>query len=310
MQHEILVTGSEGLIGRAIVERLRAAGHYVRPFDIRSSVFEDTRNTESLFQAMDGVDGIVHLAAVSRVVWGEQNPELTWDVNVTALENLTARALSMPNKPWIVFASSREVYGQSDTLPVKESAPHQPMNTYARSKVAGEQIANAASKKGLVANICRFSNVYGCPMDHEDRVSMAFARVAALGGEMRVDGSNNIFDFTHVNDVADGLFKLVEATRTEGQLPPVHFVTGRPVTLGELAQLAASTSRHQVTLRESPPRSFDVHAFVGDPTATERLIGWRASTPLEAGFADLVDKIATNNASLAAADWRALLATA
>jgi nucleoside-diphosphate-sugar epimerase len=73
----------------------------------------------------------------------------------------------------------------------------------------------------------------------------------------------------------------------ERALPPVHFVTGRQTSLGDLAQLAIAHGA--VEQREAPARSFDVHRFCGDPGRAEALLGWRASTPLESGFAQLVE---------------------
>ncbi|RVH76927.1 NAD-dependent epimerase/dehydratase family protein [Sinorhizobium meliloti] len=62
------------------------------------------------------------------------------------------------------------------------------MNTYAHSKVAGERIILKARESGLISNICRFSNVYGAADDHVDRAVNAFAKAAAFGGTIRLEG--------------------------------------------------------------------------------------------------------------------------
>lgn len=289
----ILVTGAEGLIGRRLCARLRAEGLEVRAFDLKRSPDEDICNRASLAAALEDVEGVIHLAAVSRVAWGERDPARCQATNVEALNALVELSLGGA-RPWLIFASSREVYGHPGRLPVAEDHPLQPVNTYARSKRDGERIVEAASAAGLVANICRFSNVYGCPLDHADRVVMAFAAAAARGGVMSVEGSDNIFDFTAVNDAVDGLWRLVRATRQGERLPPVHFVSGQGTTLGELAQIAAARALGEVAIRESPARNYDVSKFVGDPARAQALLGWTAQ-------ADLGDEISNLIAALAGA---------
>jgi UDP-glucose 4-epimerase len=102
--------------------RLASAGIAFRRFDIRHAPLQDTRNRQSLENALEGVAGVVHLAAVSRVIWGERDPVTCHATNVTALQSLVDLCATGA-RPWIVFASSREVYGIVQQLPVQEQAP-------------------------------------------------------------------------------------------------------------------------------------------------------------------------------------------
>lgn len=262
-----------------------------REFDISRSPLEDTRSSESLAMAVDGIEGVVHLAAVSRVVWAERDADLTQAVNVAALNSLLAHAAKMPRRPWVIFASSREVYGEPSILPVAEDALLAPLNVYARSKVAGETAMKDARDAGILANIVRFSNVYGCVADHHDRVIPAFARAAATGGTLRLDGAENMFDFTHVDDVADGLMRHVEMTRAGEALPPIHFVSGRGTTLQQLSDIAMQVAYAPVEIRHAPPRNYDVARFTGDPARARALLGWRAEIGIEAGFRQLTSDL-------------------
>lgn len=283
----ILVTGAAGLIGRAIAPLLQAAGAVVVPFDLKSDPPGDVTDARAMQDALRGIDGIIHLAAVSRVVDGERDPELCRLTNVEATRALLKLALESDRAPWFIQASSREVYGQQDRLPVPEDAALAPRNVYARCKVEGERLTGEARSAGLTSAVVRFSNVFGDTLDHADRVVPAFARAAAEGAGVRVDGSACTFDFTHVSDVADGLLRVARLLADgERALPPIHFVTGRQTSLGELAQLAVA---HGAAARqEAPARSFDVHRFCGDPARAERLLGWRAKVAVEPGFARLV----------------------
>jgi nucleoside-diphosphate-sugar epimerase len=287
-EQRVLVTGAAGLIGRAVSPLLRAAGATVIPFDLRSRPQRDVTDEAAVRHALQDIDGVIHLAGVSRVIDGERNPDLCRRTNIEATRTLLRLALERPRAPWFIQASSREVYGQQERLPVAEDAQLSPRNVYARSKVAVEQLTEEARERGMITAVVRFSNVFGDTDDHADRVVPAFARAAAAGGKVRVDGSQCTFDFTVAADVADGLTRVARLLcEGERALPPVHFVTGRQTSLGDLAQLAMAHGAAEQ--REAPARSFDVHRFCGDPGRAAALLGWRASTPLESGFAQLVE---------------------
>lgn len=293
----ILVTGSEGLIGRRLCNLLTATGVEVRHFDIVRSQAEDVRNEDSLASAVRGVDGIVHLAAVSRVVWGERDPDLCVATNVDAFRSLLRLCFDRPRHPWLIFVSSREVYGNADRLPVNEDVPLRPLNVYARTKQEGERLAAEARSAGLCVNTCRLSNVYGSTRDHSDRVIPAFASVAARGGRMRVEGQDNLFDFTNIADVGQALETLVGATSRGQLLPTVHFASGVGTTLGELAKLAKRHARAPVEINEAPKRDYDVSGFVGDPERAHQLLGWRTTISVETGVRDLIERLSRARAA-------------
>jgi nucleoside-diphosphate-sugar epimerase len=288
---KVLITGSDGLIGSRLAALAEKSGVEVGRFDIRRSRRETILDPDMLSRAIEGVDGVVHLAAVSRVVWGERDPALCKATNVDALANLLRLCGRRGSPPWVLFGSSREVYGEAAELPVGEDSDLAPLNVYARSKCEGERLMRQAAAAGMCANICRFSSVYGSPNDHADRVAMAFAGSAARGGTMQVEGGDNVFDFTSVDDVVTGLLRLVELTAHEGQLPPVHFVSGKGTTLRELARLAAAHARAPVSIKEAPPRAFDVKRFIGDPGRAASLLGWRAVTDIAAGMSRLIEDL-------------------
>ena len=284
----ILVTGAAGLIGRAVTPLLRAEGFFVIPFDLKAEPPRDITSAETLQSGLHDIDGIIHLAGVSRVIDGERDPDRCRRTNVEATRTLLRLAAQRDRVPWFIQGSSREVYGQQHMLPVAEDAPLAPRNVYARSKVEVERLTNEARAGGMTTAILRFSNVFGDILDHADRVVPAFAHAAASGGTVRVDGAHCTFDFTHVSDVSDGILRVVRRLCDgERALPPIHFVAGRQTSLGQLAELAIKLGTG-VKRVEAPARNFDVHKFYGDPRRAEALLGWRAMTPLEAGFARLV----------------------
>lgn len=284
---KIVLTGSSGLIGSAVSVLLTARGYTVVPVDLRDPVEpRDIGDVDTMRRLCSDAVGMVHLAAVSRVVHGERNPVLCRKVNVEDTRALLQSALASPSHPWFVYASSREVYGHQAGFPVGEDTPLAPINVYGRSKAEAELLTGEARGAGLSTAIVRFSGVYGAIGDHPDRVVPAFVRAAIAGGTLRVEGTACAFDFTHLEDVAGGLLAVVEQlTAGETRLPPVHFVSGKRTTLLELARAANATAGNRGQIVTAAPRGFDVHEFVGDPERARSLLGWSAGIGLEEGLA-------------------------
>lgn len=291
MPSRILITGSHGLVGTASCAALQHLGFEIAALDLQASGRDrgDVCNPAHLLRASEGCSGIIHLAAVSRVVWGEQDPERCWATNVGGTKAVVERALAHRPRPWLIFASSREVYGQPPRLPVTESCDRCPVNVYGRSKLEGERIVERARHEGLRAAILRLSNVYGSTADHANRVVPAFARAAALGAPLSVQGPDHTFDFTHLEDTVRGIVQLVERLdRGEPPPPPIHLLTGQPTTLGTLATLAVELAGTLAPIRRDPPRTFDVSHFYGDPALAAAQLGWSPRITIEAGLRRLV----------------------
>lgn len=251
--------------------------------------YGDITCIENLEKTMPGCTGIVHLAAVSRVVWGQKDPDLCWNTNVSGTQNLLKVASHQTYKPWILFSSSREVYGQASSLPVSEDAPLKPVNTYARSKAQGEKLVLGARQQGLQTAVVRLSNVYGCTKDHADRVVPAFARAAAEGKTMRIEGSNHTFDFTHVDDVIRGLNTLIQKLQSgDRSFPVIHLLTGKPTTLKFLAEQCILLGQPGACFYEAEPRDYDVKTFYGNPVLARNVLGWKSAITLQNGLKSLI----------------------
>jgi nucleoside-diphosphate-sugar epimerase len=284
---KVLVTGSSGLIGRQLVKLLRGRGDVVMPFDLRPGSGEtvsDIRDEDRLRAAIAGCDGVYHLAAVSRVAWGEIDPDTCLAINVEATSCLVDAAVSV-GAPWIVFASSREVYGDPVTSPVREDDEIAPVNVYGHSKADAEEIIAAGREAGLATATIRLSNVYGTLNDHPDRAVPALMWRALQGQPITLTGGNNYFDFVHVDDCVEGLRsaadRLVDGERS---LPPVHLATGVPTSLIELAETAKEICGSSSPIEIAPARAYDVAGFCGAPDFAEATLDWRARTPLAEGL--------------------------
>ena len=285
---KILITGHCGLVGQHLAPLLVENGFAVTGLDTVDGTGDITQRAD-LEQALQGCHGVVHLAAVSRVVWAQRDPELCWRTNALASEALLKACSSSLLKPWVIMASSREVYGEPNQLPVTEDAMLLPMNIYGEAKVAMERATLLAREAGINTAIVRLSNVYGSTHDHIDRVLPAFCSNAAGGMPLRVDGFEHLFDFTHISDTVSGLIRLVALLEAgERGLPPIHLLPGVGTTLLEAAQMAVRSARSSSEITLAPSRHYDVCHFVGDPSRARKLLGWQAAVSPAQGISELV----------------------
>lgn len=297
----ILVTGGAGLIGLNLAYRLTDCGCNVILFDkqlpmstgkISNAIWKigdirDENVLKGIFSKYP-VHGIIHLAAVSRVIDAQEDPELCWDVNVSGTKNLLNIAQKYGENPWLIYGSSREVYGESEDCPSTELDILTPVNIYGKSKVAGENIAEEYSKAASVPVIAlRFSNVYGSSFDHKTRVIPAFIRNVLNNEPMQIEGGDQSFDFTHASDTVDAIIKTINHLETlpKGELfDKIHILKGKSHSLQDLASIIASAEGKTLKIVNKPPRSYDVQNFIGDPKKAAEAIGFKAQMPLEDGI--------------------------
>ena len=293
---KILVTGALGLVGRALCPLLEDCGHEVIKLDVKFEkthpFYGDLRDEDRLSQMLFTCDGVIHMAGVSRVIWGYEEPNKCWQLNVDGTKNVIAAALNTPKKPWILFTSSREVYGQQSNLPVEESeAQLTPKNIYAESKLAAEELLLDARQTGLVTGIVRLSSVYGDTKDHPTRVIPAFTRAVISGRNLCIEGKANVCDFTYVGDVTNAIKRFTEILQAGEMLPPLHLASGVGTTLVKLAELAISAHpATQSCIVYKSPRTYDVEKFIGSPVLSDKLLGWKANVNIEEGVKIMVSK--------------------
>lgn len=168
----VLVTGAFGNIGLNVVNALLDQGHTVRCFDVKTTKAEvlakqycsltevrwgDIRDASSISDALDGIDAVIHMAAIIPPV-SEKNIELAYAVNVTGTDNLISVMNDHPSCKRLVLASSSAVHGSDPNRSVALNAktPYNPMDNYAEHKVQNEQ---AVQSSGLLWSILRIAAV-------------------------------------------------------------------------------------------------------------------------------------------------------
>ncbi|MBU1936583.1 SDR family oxidoreductase [bacterium] len=231
-----LVTGGAGFIGSNIVAELVERGERVTIFDNFATgkrqnlmpflsaitLFEgDVRSYHQVREAVEGVDYILHQAALPSVPRSVRDPITSNQVNVDGTLNLLMAARDAKVKRF-VFASSSSVYGDSPTLPKMEDMPTNPLSPYAISKLAGEEYGRVFTQiYGFEVVALRYFNVFGPRQDPTSQYSAVIPRfiTALKAGDSPViygDGQQSR-DFTFVSNNVEANLLACQAKNVAGQ---------------------------------------------------------------------------------------------
>lgn len=198
------------------------------------------------------------------------------------------------SKPVIVYASSREVYGEPIYLPVKEGHPKNPRSIYGASKIAAEQLCAAYERAfGTKIIVVRFSNVYGSERDQLDRVTPKFMIKAIRNEDITLYGGDQVLDFCFIDDLVSGLLKIYDKMSSGNDIlgQDFHFVTGKGTSVAELAEMIKKICHSTSKTIKADPKPFDVQKFIGDPEKCRKLLSFRLKTSLEDGLQILEERL-------------------
>lgn len=284
----VVVTGSSGFIGRALVSRLRRDGHTVIGVDRRppagpaasdALVLDLAEPAPDLVSVLREADAVFHLAGCPGV--RDSGPDVAGrrhrDNVVATARLLRAVPLSTP----LVAVSSSSVYGGARTdggvvRASREDDMLRPLGGYARSKVALERLCDARRSRGGHVAVVRPFTVAG---EHQ-RPDMALARwirAARAGEALPILGSpDRVRDITDVRHVAEGIVRAADTGAT------VNLGTGQAWTLRRLAAAVARALGADAAVRVVPVSSDEPPATLADTGRCERILGFRPVTDLDA----------------------------
>jgi nucleoside-diphosphate-sugar epimerase len=226
----IFLTGATGLVGSRLLPRLAEAGHAPRALvrrDIEvppgaTIVRGDLDDPASFAAALDGVDAVVHLAALFRT----DDEDAIWRANLDGTRNLIAAARDHAPDARFIMASTSNVYDADGARPARESDDCSPTAAYPASKVAAEELLRAS---GLRWSILRFPFVYGDDDGH-------LATIAQLASRFGLHPAHT-YSVAHHRDIMTAV-ALALTGAMDGRI--VNIADDRPVTVYEMAALAGS----------------------------------------------------------------------
>ena len=299
----VLITGGDGFIGSHLADKLVENGHKVSLFDLKfgrntqhldcEKIVGDIRDYEAVKKCINDKDAVFHFAAVSRVVWGQEDPIKCVETNTLGTLKILEAIRKTGNNAILFFGSSREVYGEPNFIPVTEDHPKTPISVYGVAKLAAENLSRSFFRSfGTKSVIFRFSNVYGTERDQLDRVTPKFMLRAMKNEPLTLYGGDQILDFTFIDDTVDGITKALKKT-TENEFigENFHFVTGRGTSIKELAKIITKICGSDSKISVQPEKRFDVKKFVGSTKKTNKFLGYKPKVSLEEGLKNLKGKL-------------------
>jgi UDP-glucose 4-epimerase len=230
----VLITGGCGYLGKHISSFLSEKGYSIKIFDKNDPENKgDITNIEDIKNSLEGVDIIIHLAALPQPLCKE-NPKLANKINVEGTKNLVKAATNVKK---IIYFSTFHVYGKFSGT-ITEETETNPLNEYGKTKLKAEKIC-LDTKKGVVL---RFSNIYGAPLGDKgwDLVVNNFCKQAIDNKEIIVKGDyNQKRDFVGIEDMKQALLLVLEKDTKE----KVFNVSGNNIiSIRELAEIIAELS--------------------------------------------------------------------
>ena len=303
---KFLVTGGAGFIGSALVTRLVELGYPVRVVDNFSTGFRgnlahcvdgieliegDLAAPSVCRKCVQGVEYVLHHAAVSSVQRSVEDPVGSNETNVTATLNMLVAARDAKVKRF-VFASSISVYGDSEILPKVETMRENPQSPYALTKLTGEGYCRVFCQiYGLPAVALRYTNVFGPRQDPHSPYSGAISRFteAALSGNRPVvygDGEQSR-DFIYVDNVVEANLLACKADGVGGKV--FNIGTGERHTLNDLLRSLSTIAGRKLEPEYADARVGDVRHSQADVGEARRCLGFEPKVSFHEGLKFTVD---------------------
>jgi nucleoside-diphosphate-sugar epimerase len=300
-----LITGGAGFIGSSIVEELVPRGERVQILDNFSTgkreniapflkdvelIEGDLRHLDTVRQAAEGVDYILHQGAIPSVPRSIDNPLDTDEANVRGTLNLLLAARDAGVKR-VVCASSSAVYGNIPTLPKTEEMKPAPLSPYAVSKLAGEHYCQVFYQVyGLETVALRYFNVFGPRQDPTSQYAAVVPKfvTAILRGEQPViygDGEQSR-DFSYVTNVVQANLLAATAPGVGGQV--FNIACGTRYSLLELVATINRILRTDIAPVYTAPRVGDVRHSLADIAKAKEMLGYQAEVKFEEGLHRLI----------------------
>lgn len=312
----ILITGGAGFIGSNLCEHFLEKGHKVvcldnfatghrhniEPF-LNNGNFTliegDIRDLDTCNQAVDGIDYVLHQAALGSVPRSINDPITSNEVNVSGFLNMLVASRDANVKRFI-YAASSSTYGDSEALPKVEDKIGKPLSPYAITKYVNELYADIFSKTyGLETIGLRYFNVFGRRQDPNG----AYAAVIPLFVKQFMDYESPVIngtgdfsrDFTYIKNVVQMNERAIQATNKEAVNTVYNTAVGDRTTLNELVGYlkeflsVLDPKIASVEIKHGPNRKGDIPHSLASIDKARKLLGYEPTHKIKEGLKEAVD---------------------
>jgi UDP-glucose 4-epimerase len=314
----VLITGGLGFIGSNLARRLVSVGarvtlvdsliplyggHFQNIADIRSDVVVnvcDVRDRFAMEYLVQKQDYLFNLAGQTSHLDSMTDPQTDLDINASAQLSILEACRRVNPGVRLVFASTRQLYGRPDYLPVDEKHPIRPVDVNGINKLAGEGYHLLySSVYGIRASVLRLTNTYGPGMRVKDARQTflgIWVRQLLEGQPIKVFGDGTqLRDFNYVDDCVDALLRAASADTAIGKV--YNLGSTEVVALKDLAELMTQlVAGGRFDLVSFPPerKAIDIGNYYSDFSLIERELGWTPRIDLRTGLAQTIDYFKTH----------------
>ena len=322
---KILVTGGAGYIGSHTVVNLIEQGYSVVIYDNLSNssklvlkrvaqitgievelIEADIRDAQSLANAFKRhqFDAVVHFAGLKAVGESVEKPLLYYQNNVEGTLNLL-QAMAEHGCFKLIFSSSATVYGDPETVPIKEDFALSATNPYGQSKLMIEEILRdlAKSDQRWQITILRYFNPIAAhssgligedPHDVPNNLMPYIAQVgvgrraslAVFGDDYDTPDGTGVRDYIHVVDLAAAHIKALQKLSPEQHCQAYNIGTGKGYSVLEMVKAFEKASGVEIPYQVQPRRAGDIAQCFADPSLSNKELDWRAEHDLDQMMAD------------------------
>ena len=306
LPHRILLTGAAGFVGLHLRARLAAAFPDAVLLATGDSAADgvarmDVTDAPAVLAILEEFrpDAVIHLAAVAAVPEANREAGRAWQVNFSGTRTLARAVLRAAPEARFLYVSSAAVYGRSFRAaggqPIAETAPLEPLDTYAATKAAAEMALSAMTSEGLRLVRLRPFNHIGPGQSPAFAIAAFAAQIACIEAglqppELAVGSLAAERDFLDVRDVCAAYAATLARADT---LPPgiaINLASGTARRIGSVLDELLALARVPIAIRTDPARlrPDDLPRSLGDPTLAQRLLDWRPEIPWPTTLADIL----------------------
>ncbi|MBU5474781.1 NAD-dependent 4,6-dehydratase LegB [Roseburia sp. MSJ-14] len=307
---KVLVTGADGFIGSHLTESLLEKGYDVKAFTMYNSfntwgwldtlpkekldqieIFSgDVRDPNGVREAMKGVDGVFHLAALIAIPFSYHSPDSYVDTNIKGTLNVLQAARELETER-IMVTSTSEVYGTAQYVPIDEKHPFQGQSPYSATKIGADRLAESFYRSfNLPVSIVRPFNTYGPRQSARAVIPTIITQLLAGKNEIQLGSLTPTRDFNFVKDTAAGFIAIAESDKTIGE--EINIATQQEISIGDLAQEIIRQINPSAKIicdeQRLRPEKSEVNRLLGANEKIKRLTNWTPKYTFEEGIKETI----------------------
>lgn len=319
---KVLVTGGAGFIGSNICDRLIELGYNVVCFDNFSTgkiqniehliinpffklIKADIRDLDQCREAMNGIDYVLHHAALGSVPRSINDPLTTNNVNIDGFLNVLTASRDAKIKRFI-YAASSSTYGDSSSLPKIEDKIGKPLSPYAVTKYINELYADVFSRVYGIETIgLRYFNVFGKRQDQNSEyaavIPLFITKLLNYESPVIYGNGNNSRDFTYIENVVQMNLLAISATNKDAINTVYNVAYGEQTSLNRLIHTIKEVLSEydknvkNIKLIYKEPRKGDIEHSLASIDKARKLLGYNPTHSLKDGILETVKWYFQNN---------------